>query len=783
MKKIVSIAIIIAASISQLVAAPAQLSSLIVVSADGAPGNSGTHASPVDFATAIKRASEQLKTDGLPAGGLKIELQGGVYPLLECYELGEEFAGTVSSPIIIQAAPGQDVCFDGRANVANPEEFKRVRSAEAKARLAKSAQDKILVKRIADPYIIKTLSDNLVVGLSFNDDLYMPSLYPNEGYAELSTTPVVDESFPPGVPKSKQGFGIRAACPPHQDPDHSMWWRGSLEDPRGAQAGISVGEELMGGTWEQWEAELARDNRRNDFSGYYEAIWKLSSMKIHSANAETKSIRLAEVFSYGFAWLKAQPFKVYGLLCEVDKPGEWYFDTKTNELYIYPVEKLTRDYRLGLPVADGFIRLKDTKHVHIICIDVQNVGKGAVYDILGGSYNLIAGAKISSSTATGVEIRGEHNGVRGCDLIDLNVHAVCRGGSRSAEDITPGHNYVENCHFYQKKFTHEKVNISITGVGNRFSNNLVHNSIGQVLIVNGNDQLIEKNEIFNVGYEEGDGGAVYSGADMAGYGNVYRHNFIHHLMRTPDKKYGRNGIYLDDHQSGGSCIGNILYKTCDIGVYLNSGGGSSSIGNIFLESLHGTFVRGNWGARALRIVNDIATNPNSNYAGLKEDFVGRVEAELGKEAWNREPWASKYPLFGKVMRESGELGRTWPIYCTIQNNIYYGNKHNTTSIDTFPEGLIAKVTLENDIQGDPSLFRNYDNMDFTLVRDVEGFEPIPFDKIGLYLDEYRKTMPNKSYYRTAIKRCFDGMNSYDPTPKRINTATLVEECIEPMTRF
>ena len=43
-----------------------------------------------------------------------------------------------------------------------------------------------------------------------------------------------------------------------------------------------------------------------------------------------------------------------------------------------------------------------------------------------------------------------------------------------------------------------------------------------------------------------------------------------------------------------------------------------------------------------------------------------------------------------------------------------------------------------------------------------GVQRIPLEKIGLHLDEYRTSMPNKADYRRAIRARFEGKPSYDP---------------------
>lgn len=747
----------------------------IIVSPDGKASNEGTASSPMSFTAAIAQASKMLKAGDIKKGDdIAITLQDGIYNFTEAIVLGEEFTGTAKNPIVIKAAEGAKVIFDGRADIKNPETFAKVVLPEELKRLPESVKDKVLVKTLINPALIEMLGSKIVLSLGIDEDQYLPAVYPNEGFAMLNTKPAVVECFPPGIPKNKQGYGIRAGQPPFRDMNKPAGWLGSLEDPRGAESGISERADKMAGSWKQWEAELKYDNTRNTFTGFYEAIWKLSSMPIYAVNAAKQTIHLPKAFSYGFGWLKTQPFRVFGLLCELDTPGEWYFDTKTNRLYVYPAKDFSAETKIGLPVASGFLSLNNCAYVQVVGINVRNVGSGIIFNIEGGSHNLIAACSAKNSTAKGMKITGTYNGVRSSDFVDLNSHVTLSGGKRSPSEITSANNYVENCHFYHKNFKHEKVNILVEGVGNIFRNNLIHNSIGQAMVVNGNDHTIELNELFNIGYEEGDGAAMYSGADLAGYGNVYKFNFFHHLMRTPNKKLGRSGLFMDDFQAGATCIGNIFYKSCTNGICMNNGAGHTLVGNIFLASDNGIYQRGNWGEKALRITNEIEKNPKHDYAGLKEDYIGRAEKVVGEKGWLKDPWGSKYPLFKKVMSDEGQFGRLWPIHCTFEKNIFFENRRDLY-LYRCPEEAKKKMNLDEGIKADKSFFKDYDNMNFALAKPLEGFDEIPFDKIGLYLDEYRTQMPNKQNYRMALKNCFDGIKSYKDCNKLINTAEIIED--------
>ena len=71
----------------------------------------------------------------------------------------------------------------------------------------------------------------------------------------------------------------------------------------------------------------------------------------------------------------------------------------------------------------------------------------------------------------------------------------------------------------------------------------------------------------------------------------------------------------------------------------------------------------------------------------------------------------------------------------------------------------------------PDIFVNAESMDFRFAEPDE-WPPIPFDEIGLYVDEFRLIVPNKAAYRMAIKDRFATRPSYDPDaqydPRTVN---------------
>ena len=717
---------------------------------------------------ALSEVSAVLKNDGLPDGGVIIEVEAGEYPFEKRHVLGSEFRGTPGNPIVIRAREPGQVWFRGSREI-KASAFTKVTDESELARLAPSSRDHILATTVTDPKLLSRLRGKLMQNLILDGQAYLPSAFPNSGYAYLKEDPVTPEVSPPAILPKNVNYGVRAGRPPQQELGKPFGWRGSLSEPRGARVGIGKRGDEMAGSWSQWEAELKYDNSRNSLTGFIEANWLLSSQGIHAASEADQCLHLSRALTYGWKWRQRdKPFRIFGMLCEVDRPGEWRFDPKSNRLFLYPLPGFSDDSRIALALADGFLELKESSYVEVRGLSVHHVASGSVYR-LSGSDNLVSGCTVKDSTATGVSVSGRRNAVRGCDLLDLHAHVRLEGGRATPDEITTGENVVSNCHIYQKNVRHLKVNIALRGVGNTFTGNLVHNSIGQAMTVGGNDHLVSLNEFFNIGFEEGDGGAIYAGGDLTGYGVRYQYNFFHHLMHVPGK-VERSGIHLDDLQAGATCIGNIFYKSAAKGIHMNGGAGHILKRNIFLEGHRGAYNVGQGGRTHYKRQLSISADPKSPQRLTKEDYVGRAEKKVGKEGWNNEPWKSRYPLFAQVMNKSNRYGRLWPIHCTIEQNLYYGNQFNETIWSRCPPEVLKTVSITGEATTAPVAFVDYERLDFRLF----GAPDFPFQKIGLQLTEDRKAMPHKTYYRMAVKNFFEGIRSMPGTTKTIDTAIIVE---------
>lgn len=113
--------------------------------------------------------------------------------------------------------------------------------------------------------------------------------------------------------------------------------------------------------------------------------------------------------------------------------------------------------------------------------------------------------------------------------------------------------------------------------------------------IEGNDHLIERNEAHRVVLESDDQGAVDMFGNPTYRGNVYRHNYWHHLGNWDRRNAGddahtqRAGIRLDDAICGVVIEGNI-FQRCSTGrthfggVQIHGGKDNRIEGNLFVDT-------------------------------------------------------------------------------------------------------------------------------------------------------------------------------------------------------
>ena len=673
----------------------------LYVATDGSDLNVGTKEKP--FATLERARDEARKSrqNGTsPKGGVTISLRGGDYTRTNSLELTAADSGTTSSSIIWQSAKNENARLLGGQKLSG---FKPVSDAAVLARLDESARGQVVQ------------IDLRALGVSDFGEMK------SRGFGR-PLSPAHCELFSGSKPMTLARW-----------PNEGEWERiagfpesTSEGDGHGGKIGkLGGGFFYSGDRPKRW-----KDTSNLWVHGYWAWDWANSYERVASVDLEKRLVQTAAPYgNYGFR--KGQRFYFLNVLEELDQPGEWFLDRTSGVLYFWPPDHNTANGRgetlLSL-LAEPLLKFSDVSHVTFRGLTLEAT-RGNAIEIRGGTNNRIADCIIRNIGDSGVTIDGGANhAVVGCEILDTGDGGVSLHGGDRATLRSAGH-FVENCHFArQGRWSKCYVPaVLMDGVGMRASHNLIHDHPHCAILFNGNDHLIEFNEIHHIALESGDVGAIYAGRDYSYRGNVIRHNFIHH---TGGVGMGSMGIYMDDCVSGTEIFGNIFYKV-QRAVFLGGGRDHQVINNIFVDCNHAVELDGR-GLDKSPVWRDMVDK-------TMRQRLADIPAELYRERYPALKTLDAYygPPAGPVMENAAFAGVP-PENNVVERNVSVGKWlrvgwHATT----------AMLRLDNNLtNAEPGFVGKIDDQarakDFALKPDSPawalGFQKIPVEKIGRLSD-------------------------------------------------
>ncbi len=141
------------------------------------------------------------------------------------------------------------------------------------------------------------------------------------------------------------------------------------------------------------------------------------------------------------------------------------------------------------------------------------------------------------------------------------------------------------------------------------AHNLLYDCPSSTLRIEGNDHLIEYNEVHSAVRESDDQGGMELFLNPTYRGVVFRYNYFHHNGKTGREPavHGQAAIRLDDAISGVLIYGNVFYRSANGNfgaVQINSGRDNVIDNNIFAECKQG--ISGGWrpGNSAWRMIRE-----------------------------------------------------------------------------------------------------------------------------------------------------------------------------------
>jgi hypothetical protein len=469
--------------------------------------------------------------------------------------------------------------------------------------------------------------------------------------------------------------------------------------------------------------------------GYWYHDWSDQRHKIKTIDTTARTIEVAPPY-HNYGYRKGKWYYGYNLLCEIDQPGEWYVDRQAGVLYFWP-PKAPQDGNAVVSVIGTAIRLQDVSQVTIRGLLIE-AARGTGISVSGGNQNRVVGCTIRNVGGWGVTVSGgSGHGVLGCDITATGKGGILlRGGDRKT--LTPARHFAENnhIHHYARINRVYQPGITLQGVGSRASHNLIHDAPHMGMGFGGNDHVIEFNEIHSVCYESNDAGAIYTGRNWTMRGNVIRNNYLHHINGFEGR--GCVGVYLDDGFSSAEITGNVFYKVTRAAM-IGGGRDTTIANNIFIDCVPAVHVD----ARGIGWANQYIV-PGGGW---------HMQKKLADMPYQQAPW-TKYPHLATILADEPYL----PKHNLVARNIFIGGTWDGIRPKAKPHVTVKGNFHEETAAG----FVDAANGDFRLRGDspvlAQGFQQIPFAKIGLFAHADRASWP--------VSHSVRPMATPPPPPKR-----------------
>lgn len=705
----------------------------------------GTALAPVATLTKAQKLIKKFK-DAHPnyEGEIVVHIGAGNYELEKGFSLEDAATGSKQTPIIWSGVNKDKVIISGGKKIKSSA-FKKVKDPSILMRVNKTAAAalyQVSLKQLGifnygkhqsyghgQPVIPAPLE------FFFNNEPLTLAHYPNSGSIKIGK--VIDKGSVPRIGDTSNRGGIFE----YTDNQHTKW----------------------AGQKDIW------------LQGTFNYGFADDNINIETIDTLQKQIKLVTPHIYGLGNGKDfQAYTAYNILEELDSPGEWWLDTKTGILYVWPPS--------ALETANISISMLETPIVSIINQTYTTLegltieaGRGMGIYIEGGHHNTIVGCTIRNVGTSGIFMgqgaqankgpmsidnfeghpvsgiigslqnylykntswnrnAGYDQQILSCDVYNTGSGGIYLSGG-DKRTLTKANNIVENCkvHDFNRRNKFIWSGISVDGCGNKIRHCEIYNSDWQGIFVHGNEHIFEYNNIHHVTLNSDDTSPWYIGRDPSDRGNVVRYNYFHHIG-NPNRM--NMGIYCDDSSADVFVFGNVFYKmeTKHGILFTNSGWDLTMKNNIIIEPTDATA--------------QISAHYYTWAAGSEKSMFGEnglIRNRLTKSvSYTTEPYASKYPgLLDYLDTIPGT--RQWKAMRANRNvfadNLIIGGPKNPTKLIG---GQYATITERDNYMtiADPG-FIDMAHENFTLLptsevfKKIKGFEPVPFDKMGLYKNKYR----------------------------------------------
>ena len=576
---------------------------------------------------------------------IEIVLAPGEYVLPEGLDLASEDGGVLAeAPVVWRAAKSGTARIAGAPRIP-PQSFRKVTDEALLGRLPEEGRGRVWFATIAPlggPGIVRAATPPAIAPLpDVFENVPPPMVFFGDVPGHLAAWPNGNDwtSFTEGVDRGT----------PVKFGDHTFWRNGAFvwSHPRAARW------DFARGVW---------------LNGYFTHDWRNCTARVGSygnENGTNAVMRLAADIPYGVlggTWgRKERRFRAVNLFEELDAPGEWWLDRERGMLYVVPVTD-TADIRISFstkPLLRG--------------AGVANLRfEGIAFACNHGpfvSFDSSRGISFRDCTFTGtasdaIILSGDTRDttVTDCTIAHCGAGGIkLSGGDRRT--LTASGSIIENCRIYDFGIFRRTYagGVRLEGCGHVLRSCEIWDAPHTAVFWEGNDMLLESNDVHHVLLETGDAGAFYTGRDWTTQGNVLRGNFVHDVgAGTTAAEEGADaavsgtnamGFYFDDCDCGDEVTDN-HFRNVPRAIMVGGGRDHPIRGNIFENCRLAISIdcRGiTWG--------DKWKTPDGEY--LLEEKAHAIGYDGGV-------WAARYPRLARILNDHPRE----PLYNPIESNVF-----------------------------------------------------------------------------------------------------------------
>ncbi len=682
------------------------------VAPDGNDGNDGSLEKP--FATIEKARDTVRSLDKTGRNGITVAVKAGEYRV-DSLSFTAADSGTEKCPVAYRAYGDGEVILNGGVTL-KPDSFKAVADESMLGRLSDEAKKRVLCADLKEygltaedwgkiyPYgshNTNTRYDGDWVGdlyceLFINDKRQALARYPDADY--LYTGKVIDA-----------GYG--------KNPDGSA--AANWEEVRNPPSDVYEIDRELADRISSWKT-------LDDvwMFGFWTADWADASTPIGAFSAE--KLTLSPKFAGMFGAKKDAPYYFFNVFEELDAPGEWYLDRENGIVYVYPDSDLSSSSIDISVTVKPVINAENVSYLTFDGFTLKGTRGNAI--VISGKNNTVENCLIKNVAGDAIHVDGYDNLVYSNEITRTGKGGIyLNGGDR--ETLTPGNNKADNnyIHDWSEITQTYQPACSLGGVGNICSHNEMHDSPHEAITYGGNNHIIEYNNIHDVCLLTDDAGAIYAGRRWDFYGTVIRYNAVYDLGSDGHRPCG---IYMDDALSGQTIYGNLLVNVPSIALHLGGGRDLQVYNNIVVNTNDSSI------SYVDRAREGVVNNGWFSHSRDKE-MEGGMWQLLFESPWQTDVWKEAYPQMQKFSDDFNDTDNPDfvpnPAYSNVNKNIIVNIpgtigkiSDSANRFSNVTDNAVYKMKARDDI------FEDAANGNYTLKNIPDGFEQIPFDKIGRY---------------------------------------------------